>query len=71
MRCIHDIVSIGCSVINIFQPYSFICSMSSRSIPRVESMSMCRQREGWAARLGVGRDERLKGIYSLTKYDIN
>ncbi|KAF8367192.1 smg-1 [Pristionchus pacificus] len=47
-------------------PYLFIRSLSSRSIPSVEGFSLCRQREGWASRLGMGREQRLKGIYSLT-----
>lgn len=52
---------------NELQPYLFIRSLSSRSIPSVEGFSLCRQREGWASRLGMGREQRLKGIYSLTK----
>ncbi|GMR53337.1 hypothetical protein PMAYCL1PPCAC_23532 [Pristionchus mayeri] len=48
-------------------PYAVIQSLASRSIPGVEGLSMCRQRERWASRMGVGREDRLKGIYALAK----
>ncbi|GMT28251.1 hypothetical protein PFISCL1PPCAC_19548, partial [Pristionchus fissidentatus] len=54
----------------INNPYSVICSLSRRSIPRVESFSLSRQREGWVGRLGViggGGTHRIKAIHKLTK----